>query len=128
MRDRSRLVFQPLLVLGCFLLISACAKKPLPLHLEKFCVSDSGLSKYWVTLRISERTGEIRYKYMGQDVRYNVANMEIDGDTISGQADFLFSSTGETRGTPIGFSYDNATDVLKDGGTSAACQNIQGGE
>lgn len=127
MRERSRSVLQPLLVLSCLVLISACAKKPLPLHLEKFCVSDSGMSKYWVTLRILERTGEIRYKYMGQDVRYNVTNMEIDGETISGQADFLSSSTGETRGTPIVFSYDNVTAVLKDGGTSATCQNMQGG-
>lgn len=63
---------------------------------------------------------------MGQDVRYNVTAMKIDGAQISGQADFISSSTGEIRGNPILFSYDGATETLKDDGTSAACQNMQG--
>jgi hypothetical protein len=63
---------------------------------------------------------------MGQDVRYKVTTMKIDGARISGQADFLSSSTGEVRGNPIVFSYDSAAETLKDGSTSSECQNMQG--
>lgn len=108
------------------MLFSACTEKPLPLQLEKYCVSESGLSKFWIKLHTAKNSGEIRYRYMGQDVRYNVTAMKIDGAQISGQADFISSSTGEIRGNPILFSYDVATETLKDGGTSAACQNMQG--
>ena len=105
-------------------LLVACTDKPLPLQLEKYCVSESGMSKYWIAIRTSEREGDIRYKYMGQDIRYQITSMKIEGAQISGQADFLSSSTGEIRGNPILFNYDNAAGILKDGGTSASCQNV----
>ena len=125
MRDCARAILRSFMLIGCALLANGCDKK-LPLAIEKHCVSDSGLSKYWITVNTSEQTGVIRYEYMGQDVRYNINRMEIDGSIVSGQAEFLSSSTGEIRGNPILFSYDSATETLKDGGATAACQNVQG--
>lgn len=118
------------LALGSAVLLSmtACNGKPLPLQIEKYCVSDTGLSKYWLTLNTSERWGAIRYQYMGQDVRYVVKAMQIEGREVSGRADFQSSSTGETRGNPIVFTYDSAADTLKDGAASAACQNRETNE
>ena len=81
--------------------MTGCDTKPLPIQLEKYCVSDSGMSKYWLTLNTSERRGAIRYQYMGQDARYVVKAMQIDGRKVSGRADFQSSLTGETRGNPI---------------------------
>jgi len=113
--------------LGSAVLLSmtACNGKPLPLQIEKYCVSDTGLSKYWLTLNTSERRGAIRYQYMGQDARYVVKSMQIEGHKVNGRADFVSSSTGETRGNPIVFNYDDATGTLIDGAASAACQNSQ---
>lgn len=126
MKHHSYAIVRPILIIGLILPASACNDKPLPIQIEKYCVSESGLSKYWVTLNTSERRGEIRYQYMGQDARYVVKAMQIDGGKISGRADFHTSSTGETRGNPITFSYESSTDTLKDGNASAACQNSQG--
>ena len=108
--------------------LTGCDDKPLPVQLEKYCVSDSGLSKYWLTMNTSERRGTIRYQYMGQDARYIVKAMQIEGRKVSGRADFQSSLTGETRGNPMFFDYNNATDALKDGAESAACQNSQTSE
>ena len=105
--------------------ITGCSTKALPVNLEKYCVSDSGLSRYWLTLKTTERRGEIRYQYMGQDVRYAIKTMRIDGRMVTGRADFQSSSTGETRGTPIYFTYNGAADALMDGAASAPCQNLQ---
>ncbi len=105
--------------------VTGCDAKPLPVQLEKYCVSDSGMSKYWLTLNTSERRGTIRYTYMGQDIRYVVEAMQVAGRKIGGRADFQSSLTGETHGNPIMFNYDIATDTLHDGPTSAACQNSQ---
>ncbi|MEZ5710494.1 MAG: hypothetical protein R3E02_14025 [Blastomonas sp.] len=105
--------------------MAGCDSKPLPIQLEKYCVSDTGLSKYWLTLNTSERRGAIRYQYMGQDAQYVVKAMQIEGRKVNGRADFTSSSTGETRGNPIMFIYDDATGTLIDGAASAACQNNQ---
>jgi hypothetical protein len=84
------------------------------------------MSKYFITLNTVMKTGTIRYQYMGQDVRYDIRKIEINGSTISGRADFQSSLTGEVRGSPIVFNYDNADDIFKDGGTLSKCQNRQG--
>ncbi|WP_147391845.1 hypothetical protein [Pelagerythrobacter aerophilus] len=107
------------------LLTSACTEKPIPTQLEKYCVSDSGLSKYWLALNTAEREGDIRYQYLGQDIRYVVTAMRVEGREVSGKADFESSTTGETRGTPIMFSYDATANTFTDGPTSASCQNTQ---
>lgn len=105
-----------------------CEEKPLPIQLEKYCVSDTGLSKYWVSLNTSTRRGRIRYQYMGQDVWYVVNAMHIEGRQVSGRADFRSSSTGETHGNPIVFTYDSMADILKDGNASVTCQNHEANE
>ncbi len=107
---------------------TACNDVPLPVQIDKYCVSDSGLSKYWLILNASEQRGTIRYQYMGQDAGYVVKAMRTGGRKVIGRADFQSSSTGETRGNPILFTYDSATDTLKDGAATAACQNRQTSE
>ncbi len=126
MKKLSRSPLCSTLLISSTLLTCACTKETRPLQVDKFCVSDSGLSKYWLTLNTSTQIGTIRYQYMGQDVRYAVKAMDIDGSKISGRADFKSSLTGEIRGTTIMFSYDNATEQLKDGETLSKCQNRQG--
>ena len=114
------------LAAGVVLFANGCHDKPLPILIEKYCVSETGQSKYWLSLNTSEKRGEIRYQYMNQDARYVVKDMQLEVGKISARADFHASSTGETHGNPITFIYDNTTDTLKDGNASAACQNDQG--
>ncbi|MCX7283579.1 MAG: hypothetical protein NTX28_05965 [Novosphingobium sp.] len=104
---------------------SGCNTKPFPAVLEKYCVSDSGLSKYWLMLNVAERRGTIRYQYRGQDIRFDIKIMQVDGREVRGRADFESSTTGETHGNPILFRYDDATVTLTDGAAAAACQNIE---
>lgn len=105
--------------------IAACGDRSPPSRLDKFCVSESGLSKYWLALDTSASTGWIRYQYMGQDVRYAITNMQVEGAKVSGRADFESSLSGETRGTPIVFNYDNDTSTLTDGSATSHCENDQ---
>lgn len=86
--------------------MTACNGKPLPVQIEKYCVSETGLSKYLLSLNTSERRGAIRYQYMGQDAQYVVKAMQIERRKVTGRADFKSSTTGETRGNPIAFAYD----------------------
>lgn len=122
MRQRKR---RFILIAGLWFPAWGCAQKPLPIRIDKYCVSESGLAKYWLTLNTSDKTGAIRYQYMGQDVRYVVKTMQINGNEIGGQADFQESATGETHGTPIAFIYDDSTGILKDGNAGTSCQNNQ---
>lgn len=118
---RSAKLFEtwsPISLIFCTL---ACTSAPLPLQIDKYCVSDSGLSKYLIRLNIANQTGNIGYRYMRQDVRYTIRSMEINGSQLVGHADFQSSSTGEVRGTPIYFTYDNETSVFTDGQMNARC-------
>lgn len=114
--------------LSALLAVTGCREKPVPIRIEKYCVSDSGLSRYWLSMNTSERHGSIRYRYMGQDVRYVVKVMQIEKRKVSGRADFGASTTGETRGSPIEFIYDSDVDTFKDGAASATCQNRETNE
>ena len=115
--------FISIIILGSA--VVGCSDGPVPTAIDKFCVSESGQSKFWLTLNTTERRGAIRYRFMGQDIAYAVKTMSVDGGTVRGRADFRASATGETRGTPIAFSYDSAADTLKDGHTLAKCQNSE---
>lgn len=129
MGHTSNLLLQPIALTGLAMIVSACAEnEPLPIQLEKYCVSETGLSKYWLSLNTSEQRGAIKYQYMGQDAQYVVKAMQIEGRKVTGWADFKFSSTGETRGNPIVFVYDSGADTLKDGNASATCQNRETNE
>ena len=68
------------------------------------CVSSSGASTYDLSLDISNNKGEIRYRFMKQDIIYKVA-LKRSGTTIAGIAIFDRSNTGETKGTPFNFEY-----------------------
>ncbi|MBK6296583.1 MAG: hypothetical protein IPF48_00455 [Sphingomonadales bacterium] len=103
--------------------LPGCDTKPIPIMLEKYCVSESGMSKYWLSLNTSERQGTINYQYMGQDIRYAVKAMQLDGHSISGIAHFQSSSTGEIRAIPFKFVFAFGNNVLTDGKTTALCQN-----
>lgn len=69
------------------------------------CVSTSGRSTYYINLDTLTRSGEIRYKYMNQDIIYSAHLTKIDGNTIDGIAVFKKSNSGETRGNPFDFKY-----------------------
>ena len=96
-----------------------------PQMLTKYCVSSSGLSKYYIDLDIPKRAGTIRYQYMAQDVLYLLRSIKTDNNEILGVAEFSESSTGEIRGNPLEFSYDYEQDILRDGGTEANCTDLQ---
>lgn len=91
------------------------------MQIDKYCVSDSGLSRYLIKLNVPKQTGNISYQYMGQDVRYIIRSLEVDGSQLTGHADFQSSSTGEIRGAPILFSYESDRELLKDGQVTAKC-------
>lgn len=111
-------------LMSSVLVTQSCAKKTLPPQIDKHCVSNSGMSKYLIKINTSMKTGTIRYQFMGQDVLYVVLMMEIDGSIISGLAEFQSSLTGEVRGSPISFRYDNDTGMFKDGEAISNCYNI----
>ncbi len=114
-----------LVALAIILSLPACGQQPPPVQINMFCVSESGLSRYWLALNTLDRSGWIRYQYMGQDVRYAVKSLQIEGAKVDGRAVFESSLTGETRGNPITFTFDSASDTLKDGSASATCQNSE---
>ena len=103
----------------------ACNGAQAPILIEKYCVSESGLSKISLALNTSERTGAIRYQYMGQDIRYTLKSMQVAGEVITGSADFQGSATGETRGNPFAFRYGSGSEILEDGNMTARCQNAE---
>ena len=82
--------------------------------ISKRCVSESGLSIYDISLNIASRNGEIRYRFMGQDVFYDVTIEHVDDRTISGVAVFSSSRSGETRANPFSFTYDIEQNTFKE--------------
>ena len=68
------------------------------------CVSDGG-SIYNLTLNTNLKNGEIRYRWMGQDIFYKVGITSYDNNEINGVGIFDRSSTGETKGNPFEFRY-----------------------
>ena len=77
------------------------------------CVSERG-SLYDVYFNTEEQLGEIRYRWMGQDVFYNVMLDSRSNWLISGVATFSGSLSGEERGKPFEFSYNTETKVLSE--------------
>jgi hypothetical protein len=68
------------------------------------CISPSGASVYDLSLDITNNKGEIRYRYMKQDIFYKVATKKKK-KIIEGIAIFDRSNTGEKRGNPFNFEY-----------------------
>ena len=83
------------------------------------CVSDGG-SIYNLTLNTNLKNGEIRYRWMGQDVSYKVGITSYDNNEINGFGVFDRSSTGETKGNPFEFRYSILENTFNEG-TVAKC-------
>jgi len=89
--------------------------------ISKRCVSDSGLSIYDIDLDITNRNGEIRYRFIGQDIFYTVHLERIENDLVRGIATFKESRTGETKGNPFSFTYDYERNTFTELNTVKKC-------
>jgi len=85
------------------------------------CVSVSGRSIYDLELDTEIQTGEIRYRFMSQDVFYLVRLNSKDSKVISGVAEFKGSLSGEVRGNPFAFSYDSRSQTFVELNIKATC-------
>jgi hypothetical protein len=107
---------------------AACSQPPapaMPVKVEKYCVTETGLSQFYLLLDFTTQTGKIRYKSFGQDALYEVRSVQSKDGKFVGKAVFARAATGETRGTPINFIYDPSDETLVDGAAVASCSNLQ---
>jgi hypothetical protein len=79
------------------------------------------MSIYDVELNLTSRIGEIRYRFMGQDIFYNVTVEEVTNEFTKGVAVFQSSRSGETRGNPFSFIYNFAQNNFVEGTISYSC-------
>lgn len=86
------------------------------------CISESGLSIYDLNLNLTDNSGQIRYRYMQQDVYYSVTLQKVESGVFSGVAVFESSNTGEIRGNDFSFSYDTERDVFEELNVKANCR------
>ena len=92
--------------------------------ISKRCVSTSGLSTYDIELSLASRTGQIRYRFMGQDIFYDITIEEITDEFTKGVAVFESSRSGETRGNPFSFVYNFEKNTFVEGQISYGCSAI----
>jgi len=85
------------------------------------CESSSGLSIYDIELNLTSRTGEFRYRFMGQDIFYDVTIEEVTNEIARGVAVFQSSRSGETRGNPFSFTYNFTQRTFAEGTVSYSC-------
>lgn len=76
------------------------------------CISNSGLSTYNVEFNLKSYDGELRYRFMGQDIFYKVTIEETTEASIKGVAVFDNSRSGEKKGKPFSFVYDLQENTL----------------
>lgn len=86
------------------------------------CISESGRSTYNLELDTERQLGEIRYRFMMQDVFYSVQLNSKDATMISGIAKFKASLSGEDKGTPFAFTYDTRTQIFQEFNITAYCK------
>ena len=87
----------------------------------KKCLSKSGKSSFDINLDTSTLKGVMQYKFMGQDITYEILSAEYKKGVFSGIASFVKSATGELGDEPFLISYDTNTKILKEL-TSYKCQ------
>ena len=92
--------------------------------ISKRCVSTNGLSTYDIELSLASRTGQIRYRFMGQDIFYDITIEEITDEFTKGVAVFESSRSGETRGNPFSFVYNFEKNTFVEGQISYGCSAI----
>lgn len=86
------------------------------------CISSSGLSIYDLELNTELQNGEIRYRFMAQDVFYSVSLNSKASNKITGVAEVKGSLSGEVRGNPFAFTYDSTTQQFTELNVKAICK------
>ena len=89
------------------------------------CVSESGRSIYDLELDTERQSGEIRYRFMGQDTFYDVTLNSKDQKFITGVASFKSALSGETKGNPFAFTYDANTNLFTELNIKAQCSVLR---
>ena len=67
------------------------------------CVSESGSSTFKIDFETKDNSGFLDYEYMNQEVRYLAILEPVFEGKIFGSAEFLSSTTGETKAVPFVF-------------------------
>jgi len=106
------------ITLVCFSVAANAAEQN---TISKRCVSTSGLSTYDIELSLASRRGQIRYRFMGQDIFYDITIEEISNEFVKGVAVFESSRSGETRGNPFSFVYNFEANVFIENTFSYSC-------
>ena len=86
------------------------------------CVSESGMSIYDLYFDLENKTGEIKYRFMDQEIYYKVHITSNKNNILSGVALFNRSNTGETKGTPFEFQYDQEEKLFSELNLNAICK------
>lgn len=98
-------------VIGCFLVLASSNVSAKEFNLK--CESEKG-SLYDVYFNTEIQTGEIRYRWMEQDVFYEVSLDSQSNWLITGIATFSGSLSGEEQGNPFEFVYNTETGILSE--------------
>ena len=111
-------------ILLTLLLLSPLAfaeDKPL---IIKSCTTESGQSIYDIEIKKDKNFyGEIRYRYMEQDIFYTANTDIVEDDKFLGIAEFKSSRTGETKGLSWIYTYNSKDNTLMDGDSVIAFCN-----
>ncbi len=91
-------------------------------HVQRQCISSSGRSIYDLNLSLPLMNGQVRYRFMGQDILYSVTLNEVSETVIRGRAEFESSASGETRGTSFDFTYTPKSERFRELNTEATCK------
>ena len=67
------------------------------------CVSESGSSTFKIDFETKFNSGFLDYEFMNQEVRYLATLEPVFEGKIFGSAEFLSSTTGETKANPFDF-------------------------
>ena len=111
------------IALLCFSVVANAEAKSV---VSKRCTSSSGLSIYDIELVPNTKKGKIRYRFMGQDVFYDITIEDISDESISGVAVFKSSRSGETQGNPFSFKYNFEQNTFVEGSLSFNCSLSSG--
>ena len=106
-----------LIVFGALLVVQTVKAESIKVQ----CVSASGQSVYDLELDTKQQNGEIRYRFMQQDVFYSVLLDSKDTGSIAGIAQFKGSLSGEIRGSSFAFTYEKKKKMFSENNLQASC-------
>lgn len=89
--------------------------------LIKQCISPSG-SIYDLEFDLDKHSGEVRYRWMGQDIFYALKSVTRSGSKIAAVAEFSDSRSGEDKGSTWVFGYNMDRNILIDMGNEYTCK------